>query len=127
ALVILGAMAVQPLVLWLSKHLGRTLLMALCCLLGATSAVLPLLDSEMGTLAVSLFMLGMTTFALYPIAINLGCDKLDAHYIVSATQVMLFSYSIGSVLGPVLADWFIQTNQSLLGYLFVTLLATCLY
>nr|WP_272924571.1 MULTISPECIES: MFS transporter [unclassified Vibrio] len=127
ALVILGAMAVQPLVPWLSKHLGRTLLMALFCLLGATSAVLPLLDNQMGTLAVSLFMLGMATFALYPIAINLGCDKLDAHYIVSATQVMLFSYSIGSVAGPVLADWFLQTNQSLLGYLFVTLLATCLY
>lgn len=127
ALVILGAMAVQPLVPWLSKHLGRTLLMALFCLLGATAAALPLLNNQMGMLAVSLFVLGMATFALYPIAINLGCDKLEAHYIVSATQVMLFSYSIGSVLGPVLADGFLQTNQSLLGYLFVILMATCLY
>ncbi|HGS4461249.1 TPA: MFS transporter [Vibrio metschnikovii] len=127
ALIILGAMVVQPIVPWLSKHLGRTLLMAFFCLLGASAAVLPLLDSSVTTLAISLFVLGMATFALYPIAINLGCDKLDAHYIVSATQVMLFSYSIGSVLGPVIADWFIYTNQSLLGYLFVTLLITCLY
>lgn len=127
ALIILGGMVIQPIVPWLSKYMGRTLLMAFFCLLGASAAVLPLLDSSVIILAVSLFTLGMATFALYPIAITLGCDKLDAHYIVSATQVMLFSYSIGSVLGPAIADWFLYTNHSLLGYLFVTLLITCLY
>ncbi len=127
ALVILGGMFVQPTVPWLSKYLGRTLLMALFCLAGSAAVMLPLLDSSMNILAVSLFILGMATFALYPIAINLGCDKLSANYIVSATQIMLFSYSIGSVIGPVIAAWFIQQGQGVLGYLFVVQMATCLY
>ncbi|KQH86696.1 MFS transporter [Vibrio furnissii] len=127
ALVILGAMAVQPMVPWLSKFLGRKLLMAMFCLVGAGATALPLIYSGLNMLAAGLFLLGMATFAIYPIAINLGCDKLDASYIVSATQVMLFSYSVGSVAGPVLADWFMQGTQGLLGYLFVTLLATCIY
>lgn len=127
ALIILGAMAVQPMVPWMSKFMGRKLLMALFSLLGAGATVLPLLNPGADMLAMGLFLLGMATFAIYPIAINLGCDKLDASYIVSATQVMLFSYSIGSVLGPVLADSFMQDTQGLLGYLFVILLATCIY
>ncbi|MBY8153234.1 MFS transporter [Vibrio fluvialis] len=127
ALVILGAMAVQPMVPWLSKFMGRKLLMAMFCLIGAGATAMPLIYSGINMLAAGLFVLGMATFAIYPIAINLGCDKLDASYIVSATQVMLFSYSIGSVAGPVLADWFMQGTQGLLGYLFVTLLATCIY
>lgn len=120
-------MAIQPSVPWLSKYLGRTLLMALFCLIGSGAVMLPFFDSSLTMLAISLFVLGMATFALYPIAINLGCDKLDANYIVSATQVMLFSYSVGSVLGPVIADWFLQNGQGLLGYLFVIQMATCLY
>lgn len=127
ALVILGGMAIQPSVPWLSKYIGRTLLMALFCLIGSGAVMLPFFDSSLTMLAVSLFVLGMATFALYPIAINLGCDKLSANYIVSATQVMLFSYSVGSVLGPVIADWFLQNGQGLLGYLFVIQMATCLY
>ena len=64
---------------------------------------------------------------MYPIAINLGCDKLDSQYIVSATQVMLFSYSLGSVFGPIIADWYMSGDHGLMGYLFAILLATCLY
>lgn len=127
ALIILGGMVVQPTVPWLSKFLGRTLLMALFCLIGSAAVMLPLLDGSTNILAISLFLLGMATFAIYPIAINLGCDKLSAQYIVSATQVMLFSYSVGSVLGPILADHFIELGQGVLGYLFVVQLATCLY
>lgn len=127
AVVILGGMAVQPLVPWLSKFLGRTLLMAMFCLLGVAAITLTTMMSGLHALAIGLFLLGMATFALYPVAINLGCDKLDASFIVSATQVMLFSYSVGSVAGPVAADWFLAGSQGLMGYLFATLLATCLY
>lgn len=127
AVVILGGMAVQPVVPWLSKYLGRTLLMALFCLLGVAAITFTSMVSGIQALGAGLFFLGVATFALYPVAINLGCDKLDAHYIVSATQVMLFSYSIGSVAGPVIADGFMTGAQGLLGYLFATLLATCIY
>lgn len=127
ALIILGGMAVQPMVPWLSKFFGRTLLMAMFCLLGVSAIAMTVLYTDMGTLAVSLFVLGMATFAIYPIAINLACEKLDASYLVSATQVMLFSYSIGSVIGPMIADSFMRGQQGLMGYLFASLLATCIY
>ncbi|MGB5803413.1 MAG: MFS transporter, partial [Vibrio anguillarum] len=32
-----------------------------------------------------------------------------------------------SVVGPVIADWFMQRSQGLMGYLFIALLATCIY
>jgi len=127
AVIILGGMAVQPIVPWLSKYLGRTLLMALFCMLGVAAITFTTLVSGIHALAAGLFLLGVATFALYPVAINLGCDKLDANYIVSATQVMLFSYSIGSVAGPVAADWFMSGAQGLMRYLFAALLATCIY
>lgn len=127
AIIILGGMAVQPIVPWLSKFLGRTLLMALFCMLGVAAITFTTMVDGLQALGAGLFLLGMATFALYPVAINLGCDKLEANYIVSATQVMLFSYSIGSVAGPVAADWFMAGTQGLMGYLFATLLATCLY
>ncbi|MGL6171652.1 MAG: MFS transporter [Vibrio sp.] len=127
ALVILGGMAVQPLVPWLSQFLGRTLQMALFCLLGSAAIALTAVDNSLWALGVGLFVLGMATFALYPIAINLGCDKLAANYIVSATQVMLLSYSVGSVIGPLCADRFMQARHGLMDYLFAILLTTCLY
>ncbi len=127
ALVILGGMVVQFIVPALSKVFGRTLLMALLCLVGGGAIAMTVLFDGTTLLAANLFVLGMATFALYPIAISLGCDGLDGKYIVSATQIMLFSYSIGSVSGPVIADWFMQSKQGLMGYLFVFLLATSLY
>ncbi len=127
ALIILGGMAVQPMVPWVSKFFGRTLLMAMFCLIGVGALALAASDARLSVLAVSLFVIGMATFALYPIAINLGCDKLDANHIVSATQVMLFSYSVGSVIGPMVADLFMDGEHGLMEYLFLTLMATCVY
>ncbi|WPC75616.1 MFS transporter [Vibrio porteresiae] len=127
AIVILGAMAIQPIVPWLSNMMGRTLLMALLCLLGAAAAVVSMMNPDLATLSICLFMVGVSTFALYPIAINLACANLDSSYIVSATQAMLFSYSVGSVLGPMAADWFMQGHQGMMAYLFITLMATCVY
>jgi len=127
ALVILGAMAVQPLIPMLSRYLSRTLLMALFCLLGVAAISLTLSFAGLYALGAGLFLLGMALFALYPVAINLACDNLDAHYIVSATQIMLFSYSLGSVAGPIIADGFILREQGLMGYLFTCLLATSIY
>ncbi|MBR9788617.1 MAG: MFS transporter [Vibrionaceae bacterium] len=127
ALVILGGMAVQPLVTMLNKYMSRTVLMAFFCLLGMFSIGITFTSTSTAVLAVALFLLGAATFALYPVAINLGCAGLDERFIVSATQVMLFSYSIGSVAGPVVADSFMGQVHGLLGYLFATLVATCLY
>ncbi|AYO11783.1 MFS transporter [Vibrio campbellii] len=127
ALVILGGMLVQPMVTTLNKYMARTVLMAFFCILGIFSIGLTFVSSSAVVLAAALFLLGMATFALYPIAINLGCEGLDERFIVSATQVMLFCYSVGSVAGPVVADKFMGQMHGLLGYLFAALLATCIY
>ncbi len=127
ALVILGGMAVQPLVTMLNKFMSRTVLMAFFCLLGMFSIGLTFVSSSTVVLAASLFFVGAATFALYPIAINLGCEGLDERFIVSAAQVMLFSYSVGSVAGPIAADNFMAHQHGLLGYLFAMLVATCIY
>jgi MFS family permease len=127
AVIILGGMAVQPLIPMLSKYLGRTLLMALLCLIGVGAIALTSMNDGLYILAISLFVLGMAAFALYPVAINLGCEKLDSQYITSATQVMLISYSVGSVSGPSISGWLMADGQGLFSYLFIILLGTCIY
>ncbi|WP_261883733.1 MFS transporter [Vibrio pelagius] len=127
ALVIIGGMAIQPVVTWLSKYVGLVLLMALFSLMGVASIAVLSLDSGLYVLGMSLLVLGMATFALYPIAINLGCRNLDPSYLVSVTQVMLLCYSIGSVAGPVVADSFMNSQAGLFTYLFASLLATTIY
>ncbi|MGF1755327.1 MFS transporter [Vibrio makurazakiensis] len=127
ALIVLGGMLVQPVVTWLSKYIGHTMLMAMFCLLGTAAIGLISLFNNIQVLALSLFVLGMATFALYPIAINLGCMKVDMQFLVSVTQVMLFCYSIGSVAGPIIASTFMGTDAGLLNYLFASLLATTIY
>ncbi|MEZ9058716.1 MFS transporter [Vibrio pelagius] len=127
ALVIIGGMAIQPVVTWLSKYVGQVLLMALFSLLGVASIAVLSLDSGLYVLGMSLLVLGMATFALYPIAINLGCRNLDPSYLVSVTQVMLLCYSIGSVAGPIVADSFMDSQAGLFTYLFASLLATTIY
>ncbi|WP_210450090.1 MFS transporter [Vibrio crassostreae] len=127
ALVIMGGMAVQPMVTWLSHHVGQVLLMALFCLLGVASIGVLTINHDFYVLGMSLFVLGMATFALYPIAINLGCRNLDPSYLVSVTQIMLLCYSIGSVAGPIVADSFMGSQAGLFTYLFASLLATTIY
>lgn len=127
ALVIIGGMAVQPVVTWLSKYVGQVLLMALFSLMGVASIAMLTLNSGIYVLGISLFALGMATFALYPIAINLGCRNLDPSYLVSVTQVMLLCYSVGSVAGPIIADSFMDSQAGLFTYLFASLLATTIY
>ncbi|MBY7729880.1 MFS transporter [Vibrio splendidus] len=127
ALVIMGGMTVQPMVTWLSHHIGQVLLMALFSLLGVASIGMLTINHDFYVLGMSLFVLGMATFALYPIAINLGCRNLDPSYLVSVTQVMLLCYSVGSVAGPLVADSFMDSQAGLFTYLFASLLATTIY
>ena len=127
ALLVLGGMAVQPIVSWASNKINHNLLMGLFCVLGVFALGLTTLTDNKMILAISLVLLGMATFSLYPIAITLGCIGMNESYIVSVTQVMLLSYSVGSVSGPMVAHSFMHNPEGLMGYLFVTLLATALY
>ncbi|ASM53799.1 hypothetical protein PNIG_a1678 [Pseudoalteromonas nigrifaciens] len=127
AIIILGGMLVQPLVSYLSTRMGKNLLMAMFCFLGAASVLGILQTTSFSGLVVSYLVLGAASFALYPIAITLACDSLPMAKIVSATEIMLLSYSLGSVLGPMLAANFSDASDGILLYLGGCLATTCIY
>lgn len=124
AVMILGALAVQPIISSLSKKVGRTLLMSFLALLGAMSIGLFILFNELN---ISMFLLGMAIFAFYPVAVNLGSTNIPEEQIVNATQQMLLIYSIGSILGPIMALYFLSTQYGLFGFFFIILVTTSIY
>lgn len=126
ALIILGGMLVQPLVSYLSPRVNKSGLIMGFCLLG-TAALFLLTQYSNMSLIIGFLLLGASAFALYPIAISLACDDLPASQIVSATQVMLLSYSIGSVIGPLAASGFGQMEYGLLIYLGICCVLTSIY
>ncbi|RXJ74962.1 MFS transporter [Veronia nyctiphanis] len=116
SVVILGGMMVQPLVSWLNARFAKRLLMAMFSLIGGLAIAMIEVATHPVGMVISLFILGAATFALYPIAITLACQSINRNQIVAATELMLLSYSIGSVIGPALAKgWVVQTND-LMGY-----------
>ena len=127
ASIVLGGMLVQPLVSFLSTRASKSLLMAMFSLLGTLAVVGVLGSQSLGLLGISYLLLGAASFALYPIAITLACDTLPMAKIVSATEIMLLSYSVGSVLGPLLATKLTQSSNGILYYLGAIMLTTCLY
>ncbi|WP_234000041.1 MFS transporter [Pseudoalteromonas sp. T1lg76] len=127
ALVILGGMAVQPLITLLNKYLAPSMLMVAFNLLGVLALALSLTSESLKVLALAVLLLGAASFALYPIAIDLGCQQLQERYMISAAQVMLLSYSVGSVLGPLFAEPFMAHQHGFFTYLFITLAFSAIY
>lgn len=127
ALVVLGGMAVQPLGGWLSARFSKTLLMALFSLAGAMAAVMLVLASSPFEFGLGMLLLGASAFVLYPVAINQACEGRASAQIVRMTQLMLISYSLGSVAGPLLVQAVNTLSLGLLQYFGVVFLATSLY
>ncbi|MGF1701758.1 MFS transporter [Photobacterium makurazakiensis] len=127
AITVLGGMLIQPIVGKVSNLMSKSLLLAAFSLLGVFAMGLYLLDPSYSTQVIALAILGMSAFALYPVAITLACDGLASSAIVSATQVMLFSYSVGSATGPLVANEFMKGDMGLMGFFFSLFLATAIY
>ncbi len=127
ASIILGGMLIQPVVSKLSVMMSKTLLLAMVSLLGVFAMGVIYISSDYLVMIVALALLGMSTFALYPVAITLACDNLDSSYIVAATQVMLFSYSIGSAMVLIAAGTFLNQQNGLVDFFFLVLLVTAIY
>ncbi|KLV08083.1 MFS transporter [Photobacterium ganghwense] len=127
AVTVLGGMVIQPIIGKVSCRISKSVLLALMSLLGVFAMGIYLIDQSYSIQIVSLALLGMSAFALYPIAITLACDGLASASIVSATQVMLFCYSVGSALGPLAANRFMESQYGLMGFFFAVLLSTSVY
>ncbi|OBT06786.1 MFS transporter [Shewanella sp. UCD-FRSSP16_17] len=127
ASIIMGGMLVQPIASAMSTRMSKSLLMAIFCMLGCLAVMGVLESSTLVMMGFSLLLLGASSFALYPIAITLACDHLPTEKMVSATEMMLLCYSVGSVLGPLLATTFTEVGNGLIMYLGVCLITTCIY
>lgn len=64
-------------------------------------------------------LFGGLTSVMYPLGINMICDNVQASKIVMATQAMLMFYSLGCVLGPIIAPLF-STEQRLGLFLYMS-------
>lgn len=59
-------------------------------------------------MAPALCILGAAGFTLYPVAMAWACEKVAHHQLVAMNQALLLSYTIGSLLGPLLTATLMQ-------------------
>lgn len=69
-------------------------------------------------------LFGGFTFTIYPVSISHACDSLVNRDIVSGIQTLLLTYSIGAMIGPVLASFLMKISEWGLFIYFFALLAS---
>ncbi|MBP9722638.1 MAG: MFS transporter [Gammaproteobacteria bacterium] len=112
-LVIFGGMLLQYPVGKISDYLERRLvLLSLSILAGVSSLCIMLSVNYYWLLGFLVFIFGGLTFTLYPVSISHSCDSLEHKDITSGTQALLLFYSIGAVIGPLLAPLFMKVFGS---------------
>ena len=67
----------------------------------------------------SLFLLGGLAFSTYPISMALACDAFEAKDYFFVIQVVIISYGIGAMIGPMITSFFMQLlgPKALFGFL----------
>lgn len=111
---------------------GRKVLLVICGLgLVAVTFFLPNWDADLW-LCVLGFILGGTSFAIYPLATSHTVDRVHSDDMVSAICSLLLAYGIGSALGPHFAPLFMLGFDAngifvFLGTIFILLMAYTLY
>ena len=61
-----------------------------------------------GLMAPSLIALGLAGFSLYPVAMAWGCEEASRDELVTMNQLLLLSYSLGTLAGPSLTSFLMQ-------------------
>jgi MFS family permease len=104
-ILILGGMLLQYPIGKLSDLFERRLVLLYISIASAIILLLMnfSLSSEIMFFSLVLF-LGGCTFTLYPVSISYACDSLENKDIVSGTQTLLLAYSLGAMIGPVIAS-----------------------
>ncbi|QRN02461.1 MFS transporter [Legionella sp. MW5194] len=125
--VIFGGMLLQyPLGKWSDQGDRRQVLMRITILTILTLLCLTGFKGPSGWLFGFMMLFGGLTFALYPISVSDACDALGPEDIVAATQTLLLAYSVGAMVGPVIASFFMLElgNRGLFIYCIVICAAT---
>jgi MFS family permease len=103
--IIMGGMLLQFPVGKLSDIFERRLVLIIVSMATiAVSLAIILVKHQMGWYFFMLMsLLGGLTFTLYPISITQACESLDTKDLVAGTQGLLLIYSIGAMIGPMVA------------------------
>ena len=123
AILILGGMLLQYPIGKVSDVIERRLVLLGICAVSIIILLLMLFTlSNHGLFIVLTLLLGGCAFTIYPVSISYACDNLNNEDIVSGTQALLLSYSIGAMVGPLIASIF----MSLIPWgLFIYLITCC--
>ncbi|WP_417615300.1 MFS transporter [Oceanisphaera sp.] len=105
----------------LADKVGKRAMMAVQTLMiGAGCLLLWEFDGK-GVMLLAFALLGAGGFTLYPTTMAYACGKMNGRALIKMTQKLMFTYSIGSLTGPMIAGLMLEKFQSGL-FLFVILL-----
>lgn len=123
AVTMIGGMALQFPVGYLSDIIDRRKMLILVALAGCTVCFGLILSTHDNWLYYPLlFLFGGATFTLYPLAISHGCDHMHPDDIVAGTQGLLLAYSFGACVGPLVASIFMEHIPEGLMLYFITVM-----
>lgn len=125
---ILAALLVQWPLGWLSDRHDRVRLIRACAALLALAALpLALLPQvSLGLLFVAGFVVCALQFSLYPLAVALANDHVEAERRVSLTAMLLVGFGVGACIGPLLAGVLMRFFGANMLYAFVCVSALIL-
>ena len=125
---IIAGLLVQWPLGWLSDRHDRTLLIRGCAALLALAA-LPLAIAPQATLPLLFaggFVVCALQFSLYPLAVALANDHVEAERRVSLTAMLLVTFGVGASIGPLLAGVLMRFLGANMLYVFVCVCALIL-
>ena len=106
----LGALGQWPLG-WLSDQIDRRLVLLGASIAGALLCTLMLqLDAGRGAFQVAFAALGAFSLPLYSIAVAQTNDRLDPEQMTGASSSIILVLGVGSILGPILAGYLLDTR-----------------
>lgn len=111
AVVILGGMCLQYPIGRVSDRLDRRLVIGLlAALLTLVSLLMVILPAPQPDWLMTglIFLFGGLAFSIYPLSLSHACDELKPDQVLGANQGLLLAYSLGAMIGPVLAPSAIQ-------------------
>jgi MFS family permease len=120
-----GAIALQPLIGWLSDGISRQAALRLCGAMGLVGAATLLwVPATPLVLFGLLFVWGGVASGIYPVALSMAGDRFRGGDLVSINAAIIVAYGLGALVGPPIggAAMDIRNPQGLL-WLFVLLFA----
>lgn len=126
-MMILGGMVLQYPIGKLSDVIERRVVIIFVCLgIAAVSFLMEIYLMPSWQLVLLIALFGGLTFTLYPLSISYACDELDSHQILPAIQALLIAYSVGAMIGPFIAPFFMSAFDIRGLFIFVLVIAFCL-